>query len=130
MMPRTRRSVYGRLTLAAPGSLLALAHSSFVLAQPKPLKQIYVGVASVSMGNIIIYVAKEARLFEKYGLYADPVAMRGSGEASKAMIGGSIQLAPYSHADGDHCGTLPAPISLFSLIRFRALSMPWWSNRR
>src|SRR5262249_8173821 len=65
-------------------------------AQSKPLKQIYVGVSSVSMGNIIIYVTKEAKLFEKYGLYADPVAMRGSGESSKAMIGGSIQGAPIA----------------------------------
>src|SRR5262249_48054410 len=39
---------------------------------------------------------KEAKLFEKYGLYADPVAMRGSGESSKAMIGGSIQVAPIA----------------------------------
>src|SRR5574342_443752 len=75
---------------------LCLFASSSLLAQSKPLKQIYVGVASVSMGNIIIYVTKEARLFEKYGLYADPVAMRGSGEASKAMIGGSIQIAPIA----------------------------------
>ena len=64
--------------------------------QVKPLKHIYVGVSSVSMGNIIIYVTKEAKLFEKYGLYADPVAMRGSGESSKAMIGGSIQIAPIA----------------------------------
>ena len=56
------------------------------LSQSKPLRQIYVGVSSVSMGNIIIYVTKEAKLFEKYGLYADPVAMRGSGESSKAMM--------------------------------------------
>jgi NitT/TauT family transport system substrate-binding protein len=77
--------------------------SVFVVALPfaapcqtKPLKQIYVGVSSVSMGNIIIYVTKEAKLFEKYGLYADPVAMRGSGESSKAMIGGSIQFSPIA----------------------------------
>src|ERR1700747_3179167 len=66
------------------------------LSQSKPLRQIYVGVSSVSMGNIIIYVTKEAKFFEKYGLYADPVAMRGSGESSKAMIGGSIQVAPIA----------------------------------
>jgi NitT/TauT family transport system substrate-binding protein len=75
---------------------LVLAFSSPLLGQSKPLKQIYVGVSSVSMGNIIIFVTKEAKLFEKYGLYADPVAMRGSGEASKAMIGGSIQIAPIA----------------------------------
>ena len=48
------------------------------------------------MGNIIIFVTKEAKLYEKYGLYADPVAMRGSGESSKAMIGGSIQFSPVA----------------------------------
>src|SRR6201987_1357073 len=70
--------------------------SPFAFSQTKPLKQMYVGVSSVSMGNIIIYVTKEAKLFEKYGLYADPVAMRGSGASSKAMIGGSIQVAPIA----------------------------------
>src|SRR5262249_22245330 len=73
-------------------------------SQSKPLKQIYVGVSSVSMGNIIIYVTKEAKLFEKYGLYADPVAMRGSGESSKAMIGGSIQVAPIATPTGINSG--------------------------
>src|ERR1041385_3569159 len=81
--------------------LIILAFFSWSLpfslgAQSKPLKQIYVGVSSVSMGNIIIYITKEAKLYEKYGLYADPVAMRGSGESSKAMIGGSIQVAPIA----------------------------------
>jgi ABC-type nitrate/sulfonate/bicarbonate transport system substrate-binding protein len=77
-------------------SVFVVAIPLAALCQTKPLKQIYVGVSSVSMGNIIIYVTKEAKLFEKYGLYADPVAMRGSGESSKAMIGGSIQFSPIA----------------------------------
>ncbi len=77
-------------------SVFVLAFPFAAPCQTKPLKQIYVGVSSVSMGNIIIFVTKEAKLFEKYGLYADPVAMRGSGEASKAMIGGSIQFSPIA----------------------------------
>ena len=52
---------------------LSLALPWSALAQSKPLKHIYIGVSSVSMGNIIIFVAKEAKLYEKYGLYADPV---------------------------------------------------------
>ncbi len=87
---------FHRFGVIALGLAFALSCFSSASGQSKPLKQIYVGVSSVSMGNIIIYVAKEARLFEKYGLYADPVAMRGSGEASKAMIGGSIQIAPIA----------------------------------
>ena len=87
-------SLPGMISAQLCGPLCILAVLS--LSQSKPLKQIYVGVSSVSMGNIIIYVTKEAKLFEKYGLYADPVAMRGSGESSKAMIGGSIQVAPIA----------------------------------
>ena len=47
-------------------SFFALAGTG--LAQNKPLKKIHVGVPSVGMGNIIIFVTKEAKLFEKYGL--------------------------------------------------------------
>src|SRR5262245_17682534 len=76
--------------------LLGLVPAGDLAAQSKPLRHIYIGVSSVSMGNIIIYVAKEAKLYEKYGLDADPVAMRGSGESSKAMIGGSVQFSPVA----------------------------------
>jgi NitT/TauT family transport system substrate-binding protein len=75
-------------------SLFACPH--LAAPQSKPLKHIYIAVSSVSMGNIIIFATKEAKLFEKYGLYADPVAMRGSGESSKAMIGGSVQIGPIA----------------------------------
>jgi NitT/TauT family transport system substrate-binding protein len=90
-----KKSSFRMISVAVVGAVLVMIPFS-ASSQSKPLKQIYVGVSSVSMGNIIIYVTKEAKLFEKYGLYADPVAMRGSGESSKAMIGGSIQVAPIA----------------------------------
>lgn len=90
------RRVASLRRLAVSVLTAALVFSSAALAQNKPLKHIYVGVSSVSMANIIIYVTKEAKLYEKYGLDADPVALRGSGESSKAMIGGSIQMAPIA----------------------------------
>ncbi|HEX2385061.1 MAG TPA: ABC transporter substrate-binding protein, partial [Candidatus Binatia bacterium] len=92
-MPRHSASIK---TLAYLLFALALVFATAARAQNKPLKHIYIGVSSVSMANIIIYVTKEAKLFEKYGLDADPVAMRGSGESSKAMIGGSIQMSPIA----------------------------------
>src|SRR5260370_7405781 len=91
--------------------LLSFALPCRALAQSKPVKHIYIGVSSVSMGNIIIFVAKEAKLYEKYGLYADPVAMRGSGESSKAMIGGSIQFSPIPTPTVTH-----SPLSPPSLL--------------
>ena len=95
-MSLVRKIFFPRMTPAAILWAVVLVFPLSAFSQSKPLKQIYVGVSSVSMGNIIIYVTKEAKLFEKYGLYADPVAMRGSGESSKAMIGGSIQIAPIA----------------------------------
>ena len=95
-MSRLRNLSFFRMIAAAALCAPAFALPPSASAQSKPLKHIYVGVSSVSMANIIIYVTKEAGLFEKYGLYVDPVAMRGSGESSKAMIGGSIQVAPIA----------------------------------
>ena len=65
-------------------------------AQTKTLKKIRVGVPSVSMGNIIIFVTKEARLFEKHGLDAEVITMNGSGIASKALISGNIEISPIA----------------------------------
>ncbi|MBI1992916.1 MAG: ABC transporter substrate-binding protein [Deltaproteobacteria bacterium] len=66
------------------------------LSQTKPLKKIRVGVPSVSMGNIIIFVTREARLFEKHGLDAEVITMNGSGIASKALISGNIDISPIA----------------------------------
>jgi ABC-type nitrate/sulfonate/bicarbonate transport system substrate-binding protein len=65
-------------------------------AQNKPLKKINVGVPSVSVANIIIYVTKEAKLYDKYGLDAQVIAINGSGIASKALIGGNLDIVPVA----------------------------------
>ena len=75
---------------------LALALVPPVFAQGKGLKKIRVGVPSVSMGNIIIFVTREARLFEKHGLDAEVITMNGSGIASKALISGNIEISPIA----------------------------------
>jgi len=75
---------------------LFLFFPSALFSQAKGLKKIRVGVPSLGVSNIIVFVTKEGGLFEKYGLDAEPIVLRGSGEASKAMIGGSIQIAPIA----------------------------------
>jgi len=64
------------------------------MAQTK--KQIHVGVPAVSMGNIIIFFAKEAKLFDKHGLDAEVVVMQGSGIASRALVAGSVAISPIA----------------------------------
>lgn len=77
-------------------ALAFTALSGSAEGQSKPLKKVHVGVPSVSMANIIIYVTKEAKLYEKYGLDAQVVAMNGSGIASKALIGGNLEISPIA----------------------------------
>ena len=77
-------------------ALAFTALSGSAEGQNKPLKTVHVGVPSVSMANIIIYVTKEAKLYEKYGLDAQVVAMNGSGIASKALIGGNLEISPIA----------------------------------
>ena len=65
-------------------------------AQNKPLKKIRVGVPSVGVANIIIFVTKEAKLYEKYGLDAEVITVNGSGIGSKALISGNIDIIPIA----------------------------------
>jgi len=76
--------------------LVSLSMVGAAGAQSKPLKKIRVGVPSVGMGNIIIFVTKEARLFEKYGLDAEVITVMGSGIGSKALISGNLDVIPIA----------------------------------
>jgi hypothetical protein len=61
---------------------LALSVSGWLdcgFSQQKPLKKIRVDVPSVGMGNIIIFITKQGKLFEKYGLDAEVITVMGSG---------------------------------------------------
>ena len=84
----------GRLVLGiALGLFLVAANLS---AQSRALRKVQVGVPAISMGNIIIYFAKDAKIYEKYGLDVDAVAVAGSGIASKALISGSVLISPIA----------------------------------
>jgi ABC-type nitrate/sulfonate/bicarbonate transport system substrate-binding protein len=88
-MTRTRTWLLGLL-------LVGLCASSIVFAQAPRLRKVQVGVPAVSMGNIVIYFSKEAKIFEKYGLDVEPIVVAGSGIASKALISGSVQISPIA----------------------------------
>jgi ABC-type nitrate/sulfonate/bicarbonate transport system substrate-binding protein len=76
--------------------LIAWLLPSTLIAQSRGLRRVQVGVPAISMGNIIIYFTKEAKIFEKYGLDVEPIAVNGSGIASKALISGSVQISPIA----------------------------------
>ncbi len=74
--------------------LSVVASTSQNFAQDKPLKKISWGVTSLSAGNWIPWIAKEAKLYEKNGLDVELILLRGSGQTSAAILGGSLFAAP------------------------------------
>lgn len=76
--------------------VMFLAFAGAGQAQNKPLRKVRVGVPSVGVANIIIYIAKEGRLYEKYGLDAEVITVNGSGIGSKALISGGIDIIPIA----------------------------------
>src|SRR6516165_194207 len=69
---------------------------SRVSSQDKPLKKINWGVTSLSGGNWIPWIAKEAKIYEKHGLDVQLILLRGSGQTSAALLGGSLFASPVA----------------------------------
>jgi NitT/TauT family transport system substrate-binding protein len=69
---------------------------SLAQAQDKPLKKISWGVTSLSASNWIPWIAKDAKIYEKNGLDVQLIVVKGSGQTSTAILGGSLFAAPVA----------------------------------
>jgi NitT/TauT family transport system substrate-binding protein len=69
---------------------------AFATAQDRPLKKISWGVTSLSASNWIPWVAKDAKIYEKNGLDVQLILVKGSGQTSTAILGGSLFAAPVA----------------------------------
>ena len=78
--------------------LASLIGGSVSQAQEKSLKKIRWGVTSISASNWIPWLAKESKIYEKNGLDVELILLRGSGQTSAALLGGSIFAAPVTIA--------------------------------
>jgi NitT/TauT family transport system substrate-binding protein len=77
----------------------ALLVCAFALsAQAQGLKKIRWGQTSIGASQWIPWIAKDAKLYEKNGLDVEIILLRGSGQTSQAMIGGSIFASPVTTA--------------------------------
>ncbi|HEY1232876.1 MAG TPA: ABC transporter substrate-binding protein [Candidatus Binatia bacterium] len=65
-------------------------------AQNKSLKKITWGVTSLSASNWIPWVAKDAKIYEKNGLDVELILVKGSGQTSTSILGGSLFGAPVA----------------------------------
>ena len=57
------------------------------------LKRIAVAYSAISATQSGFYLAKDATIFEKHGLYVDPVYVAGASRIQQAMIAGEFMLA-------------------------------------
>jgi NitT/TauT family transport system substrate-binding protein len=80
------------ITLAI--SIVAILTASGGDTQDKPLKKFRWGVTSLSASQWIPWIAKDVKLYEKHGMEAELVLLRGSGQSAQAIIGNSILGAP------------------------------------
>jgi ABC-type nitrate/sulfonate/bicarbonate transport system substrate-binding protein len=61
-----------------------------LFAQDRPLKKLNWGVTALSASMWIPWLAKEAGIYEKNGLSVETILLRGSGQTSQALLGGSL----------------------------------------
>src|SRR5690242_21892322 len=76
-------------TLAFAFFILLLHH----LEAHAQLKHIAAGYSAVSATQIGFYIAKDAKIFEKYRLFVDPVYVAGGSRMAQAIIAGEFPLA-------------------------------------
>ena len=76
--------------LLALAILALLCHANDGNAQ---LKRIAAGYSAVSATQTGFYIAKDAKLFEKHGLFVDPVYVPGGSRMAQAIIAGEFPLA-------------------------------------
>ena len=97
---RQRFSIFVLFGFAIFPAVLNLAVAA-AGAQDKPLKKIAWGVTSLSASNWIPWIAKDAKIYEKHGLDVELVLVKGSGQTSTAILGGSLFAAPVAVPLGD-----------------------------
>ncbi|HLN86380.1 MAG TPA: ABC transporter substrate-binding protein [Candidatus Limnocylindrales bacterium] len=65
----------------------------FATATHGQTKRIAVAYSAISATQAGFYLAKDAKIFEKHGLYVDPVYVAGASRVQQAMIAGEFTLA-------------------------------------
>jgi NitT/TauT family transport system substrate-binding protein len=76
--------------LATLSALLVLSFVQPLYAQTKRIAVAYSAISATQTG---FYLAKDAGIFEKHGLYVDPVYVAGGSRVAQAIIGGEFTLA-------------------------------------
>lgn len=79
------------LTLSL-GFVLVTGFLSAALAQEKKLDKLRVGGGAAAASQIALWLAKEAKLYEKHGIAAEAISIPGSSLALQAMLSGELPI--------------------------------------
>lgn len=79
--------------MGKPAILAALVSFFFIHAVHAETKRIAAGYSAISATQTGFYLAKDAGIFEKHGLYVDPVYVAGATRIQQAIIAGEFALA-------------------------------------
>ena len=84
-----------RVSTTVVGFLIAIT-LSFAQLAAAPLEKVNASYGAISGSMLPIWVAKEARLFEKHGLDLNLVYISGGPRSIMSLIGGSVQFVNHS----------------------------------
>ncbi|MBI2532303.1 MAG: ABC transporter substrate-binding protein [Deltaproteobacteria bacterium] len=76
--------------------LIVVSSASLVRAAAAPVEKVNASYGAISGSMLPIWIAKEARFFEKYGLDLNLVYISGGPRAIMSLIGGSVQFVNHS----------------------------------
>jgi len=89
------------IVIALVGQIGTFAHTTPYLTKPgEPTPKVRIGTCAVTGGFIHLYTALDNRLFDKYGISAENVVVRGGGVALAALAADEIQFL-YCNADAN-----------------------------
>ena len=76
--------------------IVVIGFHSLSFGQDRALKKISWGLTALSAAMWIPWIARDAKIYEKNGLEVEIVLLRGSGQSSQALLGGSLFAAPVA----------------------------------
>lgn len=101
--------------------------AGFGYSQEKKLEPLYVSYASVSGTRIPLWIAKDAGLFERYGLDVKLVSIASGSTSIQALLGGGIQIVAASGSAAVAAAARGAPVVIiasFGPIAYKLIAHP------
>jgi ABC-type nitrate/sulfonate/bicarbonate transport system substrate-binding protein len=105
-----------RILLLTPALLSSLMLIQPIHGQDKKLEKFFLSNSTLSESRAPLYIAQDLKLFEKYGLDAQIVNIRGSAINNASLMAGEIQMAVANGTIAITAAARGAPIVIIGTI--------------